>query len=83
MSRLKLLSLVSLILLAVFLLAGTIWAEEPPSESEEIDINDPEVVERLRAELVDAILAGDGRPVWDELTPEARSVVADAVVATI
>lgn len=57
-------------------------AEGPPSESEEIAINDPEVVERLRDDLIDAILAGDGSPVWNELTAEAQPVVADAVVAT-
>ena len=80
MSRLKFLSRPFLILLMVFLFAGTVFADgPPPEENGEVDISDPEVVEGLAEDLFDAILEGDGSPLWEEWDEETQDAVVEWV----
>ena len=73
------------VMATTFATIGSAYGDEQPPEGarDAPDITDPQVVEEWRDRLIAAILDGDGRPVWDELTPEAQTVVANAVMDAI
>jgi hypothetical protein len=61
----------------MFAFSGTVLANgPPPRENEESpNISDPAVVERLADDLFDAILGGDGTPVWEEWDEKTQKAV--------
>ncbi len=80
-------------LVAVFVFAGEAYTDDSTDKQPEttrsdapqgeLDITDTAAVEEMRDRLIQAILDGDGTPIWNELTPQARSVVVDAVMDSI
>ena len=84
MSKLKLLSQVPLHPAGrVPVLRNSLGGRPPPQENDEVDISAPTVVEDLGGDLFDAILEGDGRPLWEEWGQETQDAVVEWVESSV